>query len=330
MTPMAVAIVNANTCEHLRACLATVRAEAPAEVVVVDNASADGSVAMVQADYPEVRLLTNATNLGYGAGANQALAACAAPYVLLLNSDTRLAPGALAALRLHLERHPRAAIVGPRLVNPDGSLQASCYPFPTPLHTFLENSDAAVRVGRLVRGYFPVLRDSYLRTWSHTSARVVPWVKGAALAIRRTAFDAVGGFDPAFFMYSEDTDLCYRLALAGWEVHFAPVTTVVHVGGASTIQLRTDMAVQFLTSTLRFYERHSSRKQMTGVVAIVKGLMLTRLARDGLRLGITRDPARRTELAANIAAWRHVLLGRWRHDIGSEQPMPRVPSEMRG
>jgi GT2 family glycosyltransferase len=306
MTPMAVAIVNANTCEHLRACLATVRAEAPAEVVVVDNASADGSVAMVQADYPEVRLLTNATNLGYGAGANQALAACAAPYVLLLNSDTRLAPGALAALRLHLERHPRAAIVGPRLVNPDGSLQASCAPFPSPLNTLLEISI----LGRLV-GYVPVVRDLYLRTWSHTSARVVPWVKGAALAIRRTAFDVVGGFDPAFFMYAEEVDLCYRLTAAGWEVHFAPVTAVVHVGGASSVQVRTDMEIELFTSIVRFYQRHSSRMELAEIIAIVKALMLARLVRDGLRLGITRDTPRRAALAADMAAWRHVLLARW-------------------
>jgi N-acetylglucosaminyl-diphospho-decaprenol L-rhamnosyltransferase len=312
MTAIAVAIVNANTCEHLRACLATVLAEGPREVVVVDNASTDGSVAMVQASYPGVRLQVNQTNLGYGAGANQAMAACTAPYVLLLNSDTRLQPGALAALGEYLDRHPRAAIVGPRLVNPDGTLQASCYPFPTPVHTFLENSIAAVRVGRFIRGNVPLLRNHYLRTWSHTSARVVPWVKGAALGIRREAFEAVGGFDTAFFMYSEEVDLCYRLATAGWQIHFAPVTTVMHIGGASTMQLRSEMAAQFLASTLQFYERHSSRVQLAQAVLIVKGLMLARLAGDALHLSITRDASQRKHIAADITAWRRVLQGEWR------------------
>jgi N-acetylglucosaminyl-diphospho-decaprenol L-rhamnosyltransferase len=325
MTSIAVAIVNANTCEHLRACLATVQAEGAGEVVVVDNASADGSVALVQAAYPWVRLQANETNLGYGAGANQAMALCTAPYVLLLNSDTRLQPGALAALSEYLDRHPRAAIVGPRLVNPDGSLQASCSPFPTPLNTLLEISI----LGRVV-GYFPLLRNYYLRTWSHTSARVVPWVKGAALAIRREAFEAVGGFDIAFFMYSEDTDLCYRLAAVNWQVHFAPVTTVTHIGGASTMQLRPDMAVQFLASTLQFYERHSSRIRLAEAVLIVKSLMLARLLRDLLHLGLTRDASQRAQLAADLAAWQRVLLGRWREQrIRAEQAMPTLPSEMR-
>jgi N-acetylglucosaminyl-diphospho-decaprenol L-rhamnosyltransferase len=103
--------------------------------------------------------------------------------------------------------HPHAAIVGPRLVEADGTLQASCYPFPTPLNTFLENSTMAIFWGRLIRRHIPLLRNSYLRTWPHNAARVLPWLKGAALAIRRTAFDAVGGFDPSYFMYFEDADL---------------------------------------------------------------------------------------------------------------------------
>jgi GT2 family glycosyltransferase len=237
MTPIAVAIVNYNTREHLHACLATVQLEAPSEVVVVDNASSDGSTEMVRADYPWVALHANKTNLGYGAAANQAIASCSAEYVLLLNSDTLLQAGALMALSGYLDLHPHAAIVGPHLVEADGTLQASCYPFPTPLNTFLENSTSAILLGRLIRRHIPLLRNFYLRTWPHTSARVVPWLKGAALAIRRTAFDAVGGFDESYFMYFEDADLCYRLNAAGWKVHFVPITTVVHIGGASTSRI---------------------------------------------------------------------------------------------
>src|SRR5258708_164207 len=132
MTPVAVVIVNHNTRNHLRACLASVRAERPAETIVVDNASDDGSAAMVKAEFPEVTVCANETNPGYGAAANQAVARTSLPYILLLNSDTRLQNGALLHLSSYLDRHTRAAIVGPRVLHPNGSLQPSCFPFPTP------------------------------------------------------------------------------------------------------------------------------------------------------------------------------------------------------
>jgi GT2 family glycosyltransferase len=285
--------------------------ERPHEVVVVDNASSDGSAEMVRAHYPSAILRAKERNLGFGAAANQAIASCAAEYVLLLNSDTLLQSGALKALSDYLAQHPRAAIVGPRLVEPDGALQASCYPFPTPLNTFLENSTTAIRLGRLIRRHIPLLRNSYLRTWPHTSARVVPWIKGAALVLRRTAFDAVGGFDESYFMYFEDADLCYRLNAAGWQVHFAPVTTVVHVGGASTRQWRTRMAVQLLASTIQFYQRHASRLCVTEVVLIIKGLMLARWISGGVHFCLARDACKRAEIVADMAACRGVLFGHW-------------------
>lgn len=312
--PVAVVIVNYNTREFLRSCLATVQLEAPSEVVVVDNASSDGSVEMVQADYPWAVLYANKTNLGYGAAANQAIARCTAKHVLLLNSDTLLPVGALQALSTYLDRHPRAAIVGPRLVNSDGTLQASCYPFPGPLDTFLENSTCAIFIGRLIRRYVPGIRRLYLRTWPHDYPRIVPWVKGAALAIRREAFNAVGGFDESYFMYFEDADLCCRLRKVGWEVHFAPVTTVVHVGSASTAHYRADMAAQLLHSTDQFYQRHSSRLSIAFMSVIVKSLMLSKWVGGTLRLAFTRDPMRCNAINESIAASKRVLFGnRQRH-----------------
>lgn len=306
---MAVVIVSHNTREHLRACLATVLAEAPREVVVVDNASSDGSVEMVESCYPGVLLRANKINRGYGAAANQAIAGCAAPYALLLNSDTLLEPGALGALSAYLDLHPRAAVVGPRLVTPDGRLEASCYPFPTPLNTLLELS-ALGRPVRLIR-HVPVLRDRYVRTWPQTRARVVPWVKGAALAIRRDAFAAAGGFDESFFMYYEEADLCYRLRAAGWQVHFTPVATVVHVGGASTAKSRTEMAVQLLAGNVRFHDRHYSRARLAALNVVMKGIVLARLIIDSIRLPIARGASERAVLSQGLDAWRRVLLGRW-------------------
>jgi len=304
-TAMAVAIVNYNTREHLRACLATVLTEAPNEVILVDNASSDGSVEMVQADYPDVVLQANKTNVGYGAAANQAIASFTAKYVLLLNADTLLQPGALRALATYLDLHSRAAVVGPRLVNPDGTLQESCYPFAGTLEWVLDN-DAWLRLIR----YVPVLRNHWLRTWSHTYARVVPCVKGAALAIRREAFDAVGGFDESFFLYFEEMDLCHRLKAAGWQVHFAPVATVVHVGGASTMQYSTEMTVQFVASNLLFCQRHHSRPWFAGLTMIMKGIILARLIRDTVRLRIARDTSKRVTISAELTGWKRLLFGR--------------------
>src|SRR5207249_2751184 len=175
-----------------------------------------------------------------------------------------------------------------------------------PLNTLLEYST----LGCLIR-FVPVVRNKYLRTWSHSHARVVAWIKGAALAIRRKAFEAVGGFDESFFMYFEDADLCYRLNATGWQVHFAPVTTVEHVGEGSTIQVRSEMAVQLLASTLQFFQRHYSGIRLAELLVTMKGIMLARLTIDTVRLYMTRDARRRANIAANVDTWQRALFGQW-------------------
>ncbi len=246
---MTVAIVNYNTCDHLAACLTTIRAEQalyadPVRVIVADNASTDGSPEMVAREFPEVELV-RAANEGYGAGANAAIRRATTPYVLLLNSDTRLhadsgAP-TLGALAGYLDAHPRAGMVGPKLVNPDGTLQRSIYPLPSPLAELMRWTSAS-RLARIIPGW----GRKYFVDWLHDKAEAVGWVVGAALAIRRDAFDAVKGFDTSFFMYSEEVDLACSMQEAGWEVHFAPVATVTHYGGASTEAHRAAMMARLL------------------------------------------------------------------------------------
>jgi GT2 family glycosyltransferase len=310
MAPIAVVIVNYNTRHDLGVCLASLKSYTPTEVVVVDNASTDGSVEMVRADYPWVTLQANKRNFGYGAAANQAITACHAKYVLLLNSDTIVMPGAVEALIRYLDQNPRVAIGGPRILNPDGTLQRSCFPFPTPVDVFLDVSN----LSSLIR-YVPILRNSYLRTWSHSHVRPVPWISGAALAINRSAFEAVGGFDASFFMYFEEVDLCYRLASAGWQIHFAPVADVIHAGGRSTQQRRVDMTVQFFVSLAQFYRRHYSRIRLTELFILVECLALARLIRDVVALRLAYDNRKRLSLAENVTAWRRLLLGHWRKQV---------------
>ena len=305
MGSITVVIINYNTVRHLRTCLKSVERSTAVEVIVVDNASTDGSAAMVETEFPWVHLVCNEENPGYGAAANQAIADCQDPYVLLLNSDTRIQPGSLQELSSYLDRNPEAAIVGPRLVNPDGSLQPSCYQFPTPLHLFLEESTLSRLIGRI-----PFIRDYYLRTWPHTHARPVPWVLGAALAIRRQPFVSIGGFDGSFFMYAEEIDLCYRLRAAGWQTHFIPEATIAHVGGASTSQQRSNMKVGFFLSMVHFYRQHYSKLRMAQLMAIMKAIVLARLVRDTVRLRLDEKTSANHWIVDDIAAWRRILLYR--------------------
>lgn len=268
--------------ERLLAALASVRGS---EVVVVDNASTDGTAEAVRRSFPEVKLLEG-PNAGYGAAANRGIAACSAPFVLLLNSDVEVRPGALRALADHLESHPRAGLAGPRLENPDGTLQRSCFAFLGTLRLAVEKT----ALGRRLR--------------SHGRPRTAPWVLGAALAIRREAFEAVGGFDPAFFLYGEEVDLCWRLWQAGWEVHYTPAATVMHVGGAST---RSRFEVQRVESARLFYRRHYPPLRAALLDGLIRTAMRLRWLRDSLRLRLARDGRRRSRLAADLAVWRGVL-----------------------
>lgn len=306
-TKMAVAVISYDTREQLAACLATIDPhQGSREVVVVDNGSQDGSVEMVRARFPWVTLRVSPSNRGYGSAANQAFALCRADYVLLLNSDTLLADGTVPALASYLDGHPRVGIVGPRLLNPDRSLQCSCYPFPSPLNELLRWTSLGVVVGHL-----PGLRERYLPTSSHRFARPADWVVGAALAIRRKAFETVGGFDESFFMYSEEVDLCYRLRQAGWETHFAPVTEVVHMGGASTARYRGAMAAQLFASLEQFYRRHYPHSRRLGLKLVLTYLMLRNVAQGYLH-GRSRSDTEHTGVAEDMAAWRRVLAEVWR------------------
>ena len=218
----------------------------------------------------------------------------------------RVGAGTLQALARHLRRNPRAAVVGPRLANPDGSLQVSCFPFLGTFQLMLEKTPMARWLARA-----PVLRNHWLLSCSgHDRSRVVPWVLGAAMAIRREAFEAIGGFDPSYFMYSEEIDLCYRFKAAGWEVHFTPAGLVVHVGGASTGQRRPEMAVRQVASSKLFYRRHYSRPRVLALEAMISAAMLGRWVRDGLRLRLTRDEGRKRRLAEDVSIWRGTLGGR--------------------
>lgn len=304
------AIVNYNTCGLLRDCLESVIREAPGRVIVVDNASPDGSALMVRAEFPFCQIIENPNNAGYGRAANQAVRASSAKYILLLNSDTRVAAGALTALSDYLERHPQVGIAGPRLSGLDGELQRSCFPFPTLADLFLDVSHLSQLIGRV-----PGVREGYARSWSHDRDRRVPWVSGAALAIRRKAFDEVHGFDESFYMYYEETDLCYRMAQANWEIHFTPAAEIAHVGGASARQRPAEMTVQLYASLAHFYHLHYTPAHTSSMIGWVRCVALARLLRDRAALRLARDTERQTILKQKITAWQRLIQGAWQQQV---------------
>jgi GT2 family glycosyltransferase len=302
MTETAVAIISWNTRDLLRNCLRSVLANRCNEVIVVDNGSADGSPEMVRSEFPAIRLVINPNNPGFGAAANRAFALTSAPYVLLLNADTALRPDGVSAIAAYLDHHPAVGLLGPRLVHPDGRLQSSCSNFPHPLLPLVKSKGLTRLVGRM-----PLVRGRFLDTWDHDKPRKVPWVVGAALAIRRRAFEAVDGFDERFHLYFEEPDLCRRMLLAGWETHFAPVTDVIHVEGASTQQRRAEALIAWAESYRYYNERHFDGPGLVVARSMYVFGMLLRWCREWVRFATTSNPQARTRHAVDAGIWAEAV-----------------------
>ena len=197
------------------------------ETVVVDHGSTDGTVELVRERFPDVRLIEQ-ENKGYGAGLNAGFRSASPSYYFVINSDAWVVGDAVERLAAFADQHPAAAVVAPRLSNPDGSLQRSVRGFPTPWRLATEYF--------FLRKLAPrsrLLNAFYAGGFDHDEAREVEWAMGSAFLVRRDASDAVGLFDESFFMFSEETDWFYRFHGAGWAIWFVPDAEVVHVGGAS-------------------------------------------------------------------------------------------------
>jgi N-acetylglucosaminyl-diphospho-decaprenol L-rhamnosyltransferase len=248
---VAAVVVNFESGSALTDCLRTLVSESPAEVVVVDNGSSDGSVARVPQDFPAVEVVVPGRNLGYGAAANRGAAATTAELILVCNPDLTVYPGALAALVAVLDQQPEVAVTGPLIRTPAGDRYPSARRFPSLIdaggHALL---GLFVPDNRFTRNY----QRSDMATADDTPQRA-DWVSGSCFLVRRSAFEAVGGFDEAYFMYAEDADLCWRLAGAGWSTTYVPAAEVLHIQGVSTDHHPYRMIVEHHRSLLRFAGR---------------------------------------------------------------------------
>jgi hypothetical protein len=258
---LSISIVNHNNRELLDVCLTSVHESTRGldfEAIVIDNASEDGSAEMVREKHPNVLLIVNERRLGFAANQNQGLRRAAGEFVALLNNDTVVRPGAFDKLVSFMRENPRAGLAGPRLLNPDGSLQESCYRTPTLGVLF---HDAF-----FISSLFP--RSAAVggfKSWGHDEAREAPSLSGACIFARAAAVAEVGLLDERFFMYFEDHDWCLRFRRAGWKVYFVPDAEVVHFGGGSEGMLGHDRFAEFYKGMNLFYGKHYGRASLPAV-----------------------------------------------------------------
>ena len=265
MDGLEIVIVAWRSEEMLRRCLSSLREHAPGrptKIRVIDNASPDGTAAMVGREFPEIELTVNSRNLGFGAANNLALRELEAEYVLLLNPDTEVPAGALESMLELMEAHPKVGIAGPRLEQADGSFDhASRRSFPTPLSALGHFTGIGRRLssGKLAEYRAPGVERG-----------PVDAVNGAFMLIRATALRDVGLFDERYWMYMEDLDLCYRFAQAGWTTWFEPSVTVRHIkAGTSGKHRSLRLNYAFHYGMFRFYRDHCAAARNPVVNGIV-------------------------------------------------------------
>ena len=275
---IAAIIVNYNAGAELERALRSIAddmADHAWEGVVVDNASIDGSGAAVDAFAANVRLARNSTNVGFARAVNQGLAATSAPRVLILNPDCRLMAGAAGTLRAILDAHPQCAIVGPRILNPDGSMQGSARGDPD-MFTGLFGRTTLLRK---LSPFLPIAKrnivvDEALRGGEESV--IVDWLSGACMLARRDALDAVEGFDEQFFLYWEDADLCRRLRARGYHVRYVPGATAIHRVGQSSRTARVSAIRAFHESAYLYYARHVAPAPLNPKRALARAILFAR------------------------------------------------------
>lgn len=266
---VSIIIVNWNTSAILQDCLKSVYAQTKDikfEVIVIDNASSDDSVQMIKSEFPRVVLIENKENRGFAAANNQGMQVAKGRYVLLLNSDTIVLEGAIQKSLAFADQYPEAAVIGCRVLNPDKSLQPTCFMFPSLLNMFLSST---YLYKLFPRSHF--FGRERMTWWKRNDIREVEVVTGCFMLVRKEAIVQVGLMDESYFMYAEETDWCYRFIKAGWKLLFTPDAQIIHIGGQSSKIVKVKMNIELRKSILHFIKKHY------GYFSYLMGGMLTLL-----------------------------------------------------
>jgi len=270
---LSIIIVSWNTRKMLRECLESIfdtLGNQEVEVIVVDNASEDGSQQLVSRDFPAAALIRNTVNQGFAAANNQALRIASGKYILLLNSDTIVQGDVIAQSVDYMELNPDVGVMGCRVLNTDGTLQPTCSRFPTLLNLFLLTSG-------LWKLPWPNFLDRYqMRRWQRRDERDVEIVSGCYMMVRSEAVKEIGLLDESFFFFGEETDWCQRFKEAGWRLRFAPVGEIIHHGGGSVRKLNHERDLMLSSATVKLHLKHGGLAAGLSAWAIIFAFNLSR------------------------------------------------------
>ncbi len=249
-------IVTWNAKEYVSECLESLRENyrGPAEIIVVDNASHDGTPEQVRENFPECRLVETGANLGFAKGNNAGIALATGKYLFLVNSDVKILPGCVETLAELMEANPSVGLAGPQMLGADGSVRRSTMRFPTLWNSLCRALalDSIFRRSRLLAGYL-------MGDFDHRQSRDVEILNGWFWVVRREALQQVGALDDRFFMYGEDMDWCYRFSKAGWRNVFCAESAAVHYGGASSALAPARFYVEKQRANLQYWKKHHGR-----------------------------------------------------------------------
>ncbi len=304
---LSIIVVSWNVRDLLRACLKSVteslssgRGQAlSSQLIVVDNASSNGSVEMVKEAFPEIHVIANDRNLGFTKGNNQGIALSDGRHVLLLNPDTEVVGDALGEMVAYMDDHPTAGALGPQLLYPDGQVQSSRRRFPDLRTAYVEST--------FLQSWFAqsgMLERYYVLDRFDGETQAVDWVVGACLLIRRETLEEVGPLDESFFMYSEELDWCYRAKMRGWEVVYLPTAQAIHHVGKSSEQVLPVRHIQFQRSKVLFFKKHHGRLKGEMLRFFLLATYLWQMTVEGLKWLVGHKRSLRRQ---RVAAYWQVL-----------------------
>jgi GT2 family glycosyltransferase len=309
---ISIVVVTWNAKEFVDKCLASLQAQtagATSEIIAVDNASSDGTYELIRDAFPSVKLIQSGSNCGFAKANNLGIAQCRGDYVFLVNPDVVLGNDCLASLCCYMDEHPEVGIAGPKILNPDLTIQESCKEFPTLWNSFCR----ALALDRLLPQY-RLFSGQLMRYWAHDSAREVDILSGCFWVVRSSALAEVGLLDEGFFMYAEDRDWCKRFWDAGWHVVYYPGAEAIHYGAASSSREPVRFYLEMSRANLRYWKKHHGA---AGAAAIRLVMLLHETLRilGNAIIYVVRPPHRRNvfrNLQRSFACAKAVLLGHLR------------------